>query len=310
MITALCGGVGGSKLALGLYRVLPPDTLTVVVNTADDLELWGLHVSPDVDTVMYTLAGLAQRGAGWGIEGDTFAALDMLRRYGAPTWFNVGDRDLATDVYRTHALRTGKTLTQVTGRVARSLGVRARILPMTDGRVATRLRAGGRWLDFQEYFVRERHQVAVDAVEYAGIDSAPPTAAVIEAMRDAQTIVLVNSNPVLSLLPILSLPGVRRLFHERRVPAVAVSPLVGSSAVSGPAGELMALIGCPPDARGVAQAYGGLIDGLVIDRRDERLAPEIERTGVRVLVTDAIMRDEADRERVARETLAFARELP
>lgn len=309
MITALCGGVGGSKLALGLYRVVAPDTLSVVVNTADDLDLYGLRISPDVDTVTYTLAGLAQKDAGWGIEGDTFATLDTLGRYGVPTWFNVGDRDFATHIYRSHGLRSGRTLTDITSHIAHSLGVRARILPMTNDPVATRIRASGEWLAFQEYFVRERHRVAVDAVEYVGVESAEPTPAVVEAIRSAEILVLVNSNPVLSLLPILSLPGIRALFEDVHVPTVAVSPLVGTSAVSGPAGELMRLIGCPPDARGVAQAYAGVIDGLVIDRRDEHLASDIEQTGVRVLAADTIMRDDADRDRVARETLAFAHEL-
>jgi LPPG:FO 2-phospho-L-lactate transferase len=309
MILALCGGVGGSKLVRGLYRVLPQHELAVIVNTADDLELWGLRVSPDIDTVTYTLADIAQREAGWGIEGDSFTALEMLRRYGAPAWFQVGDRDLATHVYRTHALGAGKTLTQVTAHVARALGIQAAILPMTDAPVATRLKSGGAWLEFQEYFVRERHRLAVEAVEYAGIERAEPTGDVINAIRGAEAILLVNSNPVLSILPILALPGVRAALAAASAPTVAVSPLVGGRAVAGPAAELMSLIGCPPDASGVARAYDGVIDGLVIDQQDAGLGGAIEQRGIQVLTANTIMRDEADRERLARETLGFARSL-
>jgi LPPG:FO 2-phospho-L-lactate transferase len=309
MITALCGGVGGSKLTLGLYRVLPPDSLTVVVNTADDLDFCGLHVSPDLDTVTYTLAGMARQDVGWGIEGDTFHALDTLARYGAPSWFQVGDRDLATHVFRSEALRRGETLTDVTKAIVRSLRVRAEVLPMTDAPVATRLRTRDEWLDFQEYFVRRRHRDAVDEVRYDGIETAQPTGAVVKAIASAELLVLVNSNPVLSILPILSLPGVRKAVLESRAARVAVSPIVGRHAVTGPAGDLMRLIGCASSATGVAEAYRGLIDGIIIDRRDADQVPEIEALGVEVLCTDTIMSDLADRERLAGQALDFARSL-
>jgi LPPG:FO 2-phospho-L-lactate transferase len=309
MITALCGGVGGSKLALGLYRTLPPDSLSVVVNTADDLEYCGLHVSPDLDTVTYTLAGLARRDVGWGIEGDTFAALQMLGSYGAPTWFQVGDRDLATSIYRTMALREGAGLTEVARVIGDRLNVRAHILPMSNDRVATLLLVEGAWLEFQDYFVRRGHRDPVEAVRYAGIEEARTTEEVVAAIREAEAIILVNSNPVLSILPILSVPGVNDELVASPAPRVAVSPIIGRDAVSGPAGELMRLRGYPSNATGVAEVYLGLLDGIVIDRQDEDQAQEIEALGIGVLCTDTLMRDERDRERLAGEALAFARGL-
>jgi LPPG:FO 2-phospho-L-lactate transferase len=309
MITALCGGVGGSKLALGLYRTLPPDGLTVVVNTADDLEFCGLHVSPDLDTVMYTLAGLARTDVGWGIEGDTFRALEMLSRYGVPQWFQVGDLDLATHVFRTGRLGRGESLTEVTRHLVKSLGVRAAVLPMTDDRVATRLLVGGDWIDFQDYFVRLRHAEPVDAVRYDGIEQAAATDRVRAAIGNAEAIVLVNSNPVLSILPILEVPGINDLIATSAALRIAVSPIVGKVAVTGPAGDLMRLIGQPASATGVANAYLGVIDGIVIDDQDADQAAAIESLGLRVLRANTIMRDTADRERLAAETLAFARAL-
>lgn len=309
MIAALCGGVGGSKLALGLYLSLAPDELTVLVNTADDLEFAGLHVSPDLDTVTYTLAGIARREVGWGIEGDTFEALAMLRRYGLPAWFQVGDRDLATDVIRTWLLREGVSLTDVTHRIATALQVRARILPMTDARVETRLRVGGTWLHFQEYFVARGHRDPVEAIRYEGLEAASTSTGVRRALSTAEVIVIVNSNPVLSILPVLGVDGVNEALTARTGPCVAVSPIVGESAISGPAAELMRLIDQPSSALGVAGAYLGVIDGFVLDQRDARLAPEIERLGPAVACMDTIMRTEDDRRRLARDVIEFAGSL-
>lgn len=309
MITALCGGVGGSKLTLGLYRTLPAGTLSVIVNTADDLEFCGLHVSPDLDTVCYTLAGIANTRLGWGIEGDTFGALGLLQRYGAPAWFQVGDQDLATDVYRTWGLRSGSTLTEVTSGMTTGLGVQAAVLPMTDNTVATRLLVDGEWIDFQAYFVRLRHQARVEAIRYDGANTAQPSAPVLAALREADVIVVVNSNPVLSILPILALPGVRAALETTLAARVAVTPIVGGDAVTGPAGELMRLIGQPPTALGVARAYTGLIDGIVIDERDAELVPSIESEGLAVLPIDTLMPDLPARERVAAATVTFARQL-
>lgn len=308
MITALCGGVGGSKLVLGLYRVLPPDTLTVIVNTADDLTVWGLSVSPDLDTAMYTLSGLAQPDLGWGINNDTFHALGALDRYGMPTWFRVGDRDLATHIVRTAGLREGKPLSAITAEMAQTLGLRARLLPATNDRVATRLQTGERWLDFQEYFVHRRHDDPIDAVTYDGIDDACPGPGVIEAIDRARAVILANSNPVLSILPILAVPGVRAALQSKQ-PVVAVSPIVGNDAVTGPAGRLMGVMGKAPTVVGLAEAYRDVIDGLVIDEQDTSRTEAIEAMGIRVLCTETIMRSLADRERLARETVAFAESL-
>lgn len=306
MIVALCGGVGGSKLALGLYRSLPPDELTVIVNTADDLEFCGLHVSPDLDTVTYTLAGLARRDVGWGIEGDTFAALSMLERYGAPGWFQVGDRDLATDVLRTSLLRRGESLTAITQRLTSALGVRASVLPMTDAPVSTRLLVKDEWLHFQEYFVQRRHRDAVSAIRYDGIESSGVTDEVRTAISDAETIIIVNSNPVLSVLPILAVAGIHDLVVTSSATRVAVSPIIGNAAIAGPAGELLALIGQPASSFGVAGAYSGILDGILIDMQDAEQVPAIEALGLQVQCTDLVMGDDAGRVRLAEETLAFA----
>lgn len=308
MITALCGGVGGSKFVLGLYRVLPPDTLTVIVNTADDLTMWGLEVSPDLDTAMYTLSGLAQPDLGWGINGDTVNALDALGRYGMPTWFRVGDRDLATHIFRTAELRQGKPLSAVTAGMVRALDVRAELLPATDDSVATRLQTEDGWLDFQEYFVHRHHDDPVTAVRYDGVAAARPAPGVIASIERARAVILANSNPVLSIIPILEVPGVRAALQIKH-PVVAVSPIVGNDAVTGPAGRLMRVIGKAPTVVGLAEAYGDVINGLVIDVKDADRAEEIEALGIRVLCTKTIMQSLTDRERLARETLAFAESL-
>jgi LPPG:FO 2-phospho-L-lactate transferase len=309
MIAALCGGVGGSKLVLGLYRTLPANELDVVVNTADDLDYLGLHVSPDLDTVTYTLAGISQEGLGWGIEGDSFEALGMLRRYGAPDWFRIGDRDFATHVYRTHALKCGMNMTAITRTISERLGVDAGILPMTHDPVSTRLLVGDDWVEFQEYFVRRRHRDAVSAIRYEGIESAAATTEVLEALQNAEVVVLVNSNPALSIFPILSTPGVNDLLVAVSAARVAVSPIVGSDAVAGPAGRLMKFLGHSSTATGVAEAYAGCIDGIVIDESDAEQAAGIEALGIAVHCTQTVMKTLEDRDRLATETVSFARSL-
>jgi LPPG:FO 2-phospho-L-lactate transferase len=297
--------VGGAKIARGLYRTLPANSLSLIVNTADDTEHWGLHVSPDLDTVTYTLAGMAGE-RGWGIRGDSFSSLAMMGQFGAADWFRIGDGDLATDVFRTMCLRGGDTLSNVAAHIASSLGVRARILPMTDARVATQVRTGQEWIDFQEYFVHRGHGVPVDEIRYVGVERAAATPAVLQALSAADVIVLANSNPVLSILPVLSVGGVRSALRETTARRVAVSPMLGTGSIAGPAGDLMHTIGQPPTSLGVARAYHGLIDGIVIAREDADQAPEIEALGIRVLCTDTIMRDDADKERLAGDTVAFA----
>ncbi len=309
MITALCGGVGGSKLTHGLYRSVPDDELSVVVNTGDDVEFLGLRVCPDLDTVCYTLAGLSPLEQGWGIDGDTFGALSMLERYGLPTWFGIGDRDIATHVYRTHALANGTSLTAVTRNIAHSLGVRANVVPMTEDVVTTRLLVDGAWIEFQEYFVHRRHRVDVAAVRYDGIEHAAATSGALDAVNRAEVVVLVNSNPALSILPILHTPGMLQALQATSAKRVAVSPMVGTQAVSGPAGKLMTLLGHEAQSVGVAALYKESIDGIVISSSDSAQVPEIEALGIAVLCTEIVMKSLEDRVRLAEETLVFAHSL-
>jgi LPPG:FO 2-phospho-L-lactate transferase len=307
-IVALAGGIGGARFLRGLQHTAPQADITVIGNTGDDISLFGLRICPDLDTVMYTLAELAGPH-GWGIDGDTFAALEMLGRYGEDIWFQIGDRDLATHLTRTAALRRGERLTDITARLATQLGIHARILPSTDDTLSTRLLVAGAWVDFQDYFVRRRHGDPVDAVRYDGISAARLSPEAEMALSEADAIILVNSNPVLSILPILGIGPVNDLVAGSAAPRVAVSPIVGSSAVTGPAGDLMSVIGYPSTATGVAQAYLGAIDGIVIDRADADQQDAVEALGPRVLVTNTIMQTVDDRERLAVETVEFARSL-
>jgi LPPG:FO 2-phospho-L-lactate transferase len=305
-VVALAGGVGGAKLASGLYRAVAPDELAVVVNTADDFTQFGLMISPDADTVMYTLAGLANPATGWGILGDTFETLAMLERYGRDIWFKVGDRDFATHLARTERLRSGASLTAVTAELSRALGVRAAILPMCDEPVATRVRTPDGVLEFQEYFVRHHHEDAVLGVEFQGIERAAVTDAVRRALAEAEVIVFCPSNPIVSVGPILAVPGMREAIDGRHVPKVAVSPIVGGQAVRGPADRMLRGLGHEVSAYGVATLYRGLVDGIVIDEVDAGLTPRIEALGLHVAVAPTIMVDETVRERLARQVLDFA----
>jgi LPPG:FO 2-phospho-L-lactate transferase len=308
-IVALACGVGGAKLADGLYQVLAPDELSVVVNTADDLELFELRVCPDADTVMYTLAGLANPATGWGVAGDTFHALEMLARYGRDAWFKIGDRDFGTHLDRTARLRRGEPLTDVVAHLARSLGVRARILPMCDEPVATRIRTPDGTLDFQDYFVRRHHADVVDGVEFRGIERARVAPATRAAVEDAEAIVFCPSNPIVSIGPILAVPGLRDLLAKRKAPRIAVSPIVGGQALRGPADRMLGSLGHEVSAYGVARIYAGLVDGMVIDEVDATLAPRIEDLGLSVLVAPTVMTDASIRRDLARRVLAFAAEL-
>ncbi len=304
-IVALAGGVGGAKLADGLQRVIG-ETLTVIVNTGDDFELHGLRISPDLDTVMYTLAGLANPETGWGIAGDTFACLDMLARYGADDWFGLGDRDLAAHVLRTYWLRAGQTLTKVTERLAGTLGVRAAILPMTDARVATLVDTNQGELAFQEYFVHRGWQPVVRSVRFAGVEEAKPTLEVAQAMARADAIVFCPSNPFVSIDPILALPGMREMITQARVPRLAVSPIVSGEALRGPAAKMFRELGIEPSAFAVAKRYERLIDVFVVDKADEVQTESIQGLGMRTLVTDTVMKADVDRERLAGEIVNWA----
>ncbi len=309
-IVALAGGVGGAKLAHGLQLALDePATLSVIVNTADDFELYGLHISPDLDTVMYTLAGLANPATGWGVRDDTFTTLAMIARYGEEPWFQLGDRDFATHILRTQALRSGATLTAATARLAGALGIVPALLPMTDDRVATLIDTPEGRLDFQDYFVARRHADAVSGVALDGIEAARPSGAALAALAEAGAVVICPSNPIVSIGPILAVPGLRAAVAGAPGPVVVVSPIVGGEALKGPAALMMEGLGHEVSALGIARMYEGLAAGIVIDETDRALVPAIEATGMRALVTDAIMRDDAGRERLAREALDFAAAL-
>jgi LPPG:FO 2-phospho-L-lactate transferase len=311
MIVALAGGVGGAKLAhgLALARAKEPEKLTVIVNTGDDFDHYGLRICPDLDTVLYTLAGLANQRTGWGVADDTSAALDMLRRYGEETWFWLGDRDLATSLLRTARLRAGEPLSAVTRALAQALGMRVGLLPMSDAPVATIIQTPEGELAFQDYFVRRRHEDTVVGVRFAGAEAAEATPGALEALARATAIILCPSNPLLSIEPILRVGGMRAALEAATAPIVAVSPIVGGQALKGPADRILQAQGFAVSPLGVARWYGALLDGLVLDQTDAALAPEIAALGVRPLVAQTIMRDHADRERLARETLAFAASL-
>ncbi len=314
MIVALAGGVGGAKLAHGLALTLPldapSDMLTIVVNTGDDFERYGLRVCPDLDTVLYTLAGLANDATGWGVVGDTSATLDMLRRYGEKTWFWLGDRDLATSLLRTARLRGGQPLSVVTRGLAQALGVGVTLAPMSDTPVATIIQTPDGELAFQDYFVRRRHQDVVTGVRFAGIEQAQPLPETLAALARAEAIILCPSNPLLSVEPILRVPGMRAALAAAAAPIVAVSPIIGGQALKGPADSILAAQGFPVSPLGIAQWYGSdLLDGLALDVADAALTPEIEALGIRTLVTETIMRSNDDRKRLARETLDFAATL-
>jgi LPPG:FO 2-phospho-L-lactate transferase len=307
MIAALAGGVGGAKLADGLAGILGR-ALVVVVNTADDFEHLGLHVSPDVDTVMYTLGGIANAETGWGIAGESWNFLEQVTRLGGPAWFRLGDRDLATHVLRTERLRRGERLTDITADLCRRLGIAASILPMSDAPVRTVVQTAEGPLAFQEYFVGRHCEVAVTGFTFDGAARAVPTDEVRRALTstDLTAIIVCPSNPFVSIDPILTLPGMRDLLRARQVPIVAVSPIIGGAAVKGPAAKMMHELGLEVSATSVAAHYRGLVDGLVIDEADAGLAAGIEAMGFAVKVVPTLMRSAEDRRQLASTCLDFA----
>ena len=311
MIVALAGGVGGARLAVGLAAVLPPRQLAIVVNTGDDFQHLGFTICPDLDTVMYTLAGVNDRIAGWGRADESWNFIDTLRELGGEIWFRLGDRDLAVHVLRTLALRDRVPLSEVTRRLALRLGVRHAILPMSETPVRTRVRTDRGELSFQDYFVRLRCRPRVRGFRFVGSRNATPPAPLRNVLRGeaVSAVVLCPSNPYLSIAPILAVPEIGAWIRRRGFPVVAVSPIVGGTAVKGPAAKLMRELGEQPSALGVVRHYGNLVDGWVIDRCDAKLKPEIEREGKRVLVTDTLMTSRSKSVRLAKATLAFARRL-
>ena len=305
-VVALAGGVGGAKLAEGLQAHLG-ERLAVVVNTGDDCRRHGLLVMPDHDTVLYNLAGIEQAAFGWGIEGDTHAAMAQLDTYGEETWFGLGDRDLALHIARTARVDAGGRLTEVCLGLQASLGIAARILPMADTPVATEVRTIDGWLEFQEYFVHRRQEPDVLELRFAGLAASAPTPEVLAALAAADLIVIAPSNPLVSVGPILGVPGMREAItaaRARGARVAAVSPIIGGKALKGPADRMLAALGHESTALGVARLYADLCDVFVLDKVDAGLAPAIEAVGLRPLVTDTIMSDDASRARLAGELLA------
>jgi LPPG:FO 2-phospho-L-lactate transferase len=308
VLAALAGGVGAARFLRGLVQVVPPDDITVVVNTGDDDWFHGLLVCPDLDTVTYTLAGAENPDTGWGLDGETFAAIDALERYALPTWFRLGDRDLATHVYRSDRVRAGAPLSTIAAEIAAAWGVRSRLLPMSDDPVSTRIdvRTGDgsvAELHMQEWFVRERAEPPVVAVRFDGVDRAAAAPGVLEALDRADTIVVCPSNPVISIGPILAVPGVREALRRRRDRVVGVSPIIAGAPVKGPADRLMGPLGMEVSCVGVARAYRDFCSALVIDGGDTARAPEVESLGVHAVVTDTLMRDARVAAALARNTL-------
>src|ERR1700693_560622 len=310
MITVLTGGTGGSKFVDGLRQIVRPEDLTIIVNTGDDLLWWGLYVSPDVDSIIYMLAGKLSQARGWGVKGDTFCCLNAMGQMGQPTWFNTGDRDLAMHILRSKLLSDGKTLSEATTEIAAQLGITTRVLPMSDSRVETRVMTPIGELSFEEYFVQRWYQDPVESVRFAGATDAEPAPGVIEAIRSADLVLLAPSNPVSSIAPILAVPGIRQALRESRARIAAVSPIVRGAAVSGPAGILLAAQGFAVSIAGVAEFYRDFLDLLVVDSQDAQAAESLRTTGMRVHCTPTIMRKYEDRIALAKSVLNAVMQPP
>jgi LPPG:FO 2-phospho-L-lactate transferase len=303
-IVALAGGVGAARFLDGLARVVDPARLWIIGNTADDTEMHGLHISPDLDTVAYTLAGLADSKHGWGLKGDSFRCLEALRKLGAEAWFQLGDRDLATHLYRTVRLREGATLTHVTRELSAVWGLRSTLAPMSDDRVRTLVKTRQGTLDFQTYFVRRGARDTVLSVTFSGAKRARPAAGLLQAIRDADGIVVCPSNPIISIGPILAIPGIRDALRKTTAPVAAISPIVGGRALKGPAARMMKSLGMRVSALGVAQLYRDFADIFILDRLDAKQAAAVEKLGMRAIVTDTIMTGIARKKALARAVMA------
>lgn len=308
MIVVLTGGTGGAKFIDGLRQIVSAKELTIIVNTGDDLEWWGLYVSPDLDSIAYVLAGLLSKERGWGVKGDTFFCLQAMEELGEPIWFHAGDRDLAVHLLRSKLLAQGKTLAEATAEIAAKLGVQARILPMCNSRVETRVDTPIGELSFEEYFVQRWYQDPVKSVRFAGIESAEPAPGVIDAILSASVVLVAPSNPVTSIGPIITVPGITDALKNTRAPVIAVSPIVAGAAVSGPAGILMEAQGLPVSIAGVAQAYKEFLDVLVVDDRDSQAAETLRASGLRVHCTNTMMRSAEERVKLARVLLSLSSE--
>ena len=306
MICVLSGGTGGAKFVDGLRQVMPAEEITLVVNTGDDLLWWGLYVSPDIDSITYVLSGMLSRERGWGVKGDTFLCLQAMGQLGEPTWFHTGDRDLAMHLLRSRLLAEGKTLSEATAVICQKLGVKARVLPMSNSRVETRVDTPIGELSFEEYFVQRWYQDPVKSVRFAGASDAEPAPGVIDAITNADAILIAPSNPVTSIGPILAVPGIHSALRGARAKITAISPIVGNAPVAGPAGILMEAQGLPCSIAGVAEAYADFLDILVCDTRDAPAAELLQQTGLRVQCMQTVMRSAEDKATLARETLSLA----
>lgn len=302
-VTTLAGGVGAARFLEGLVQVVPQRDITVISNVGDDEDFFGLRVSPDIDIVIYTLAGAIDQEKGWGLTGETFRALDALKRFGYETWFNLGDGDLATHAHRTKMLRDGATLSEVTRTIVEAFGLELTLLPASDDRIRTLVETDAGTLAFQEYFVKRRTEDEVRAIHFDGIDAARPAPGVLDAIAGADVIVVAPSNPIVSIGPIIGVPGVREALRSTSAKVVGVSPIIGGKTIKGPADRMMAALGMAPTAVGVAAAYADFLDVLVIDEEDRDLAAEVEAAGVRAVVAQTIMRGPAEKRALAQVVL-------
>ena len=302
-VTALAGGVGASKLLLGLSSVSSPEDITIIANTGDDIELFGLRICPDVDTVTYTLAAVINEQMGWGLKGDTFECLQWLGRYEQDCWFNLGDRDLATHIFRTRELRAGRSLTEITEIIRSSLGVRSTILPMTDAYTPTRVQTAEGKMHFQEYFVRRRCEPRVQDIRFDNIESAEPAPGVIPSILNADAVIICPSNPFISIGPILAVRGIREALRETPATVLAVTPIIEGKALKGPAADMLRDLGHEVSAAAVARMYRDVLDVFVLDNLDIRCAAEIEALGIRVFSADTIMTTSETKQQLARRVL-------
>jgi LPPG:FO 2-phospho-L-lactate transferase len=304
VITAVAGGVGAARFLHGLIDVVPPEDVTAIVNTGDDIVLHGLHISPDLDTVTYTLADAVNGETGWGLAGESWRVMDELELRGGESWFRLGDRDLATHLYRTQCLHRGQPLSEVTAALARSFGLGLRVIPMSDDRVETRVTVEGDVeIGFQEYFVARQHAVAISAVRFAGIETAAPAPGVVEAIVDADRVVICPSNPIVSIGPIIAVPRVRAAIESARDRTIAISPIVAGAALKGPADRMLSELGHEASVVGVARLYSPLARALVVDQADAALADAVEAEGMACIVTPTIMRSRVEAAALARVVL-------
>lgn len=306
MIVVLAGGVGAARFLQGVVQIVPQQQITVIVNTGDDREFYGLHVSPDIDIVMYTLAGIVDEAQGWGIRSDTYNTMQQLSRYGNEDWFMLGDRDLATHIHRSQLLRQGRSLSEVTDDLRTHLGLQLRVLPMSDQPVATHIQTPAGLLHFQEYMVKRHCSDEVQDVRFIGASTARPAPGVLDALKAADAILIAPSNPIVSIGSILAIPGVHDVLHEASGQVVAVSPIIGGSPIKGPADKLMRGMGMEVSAVGVTRCYRDFLDVMVIDHQDAQLVGDIEDLGIPTVVTNTIMRDTASKAALARTVLEAA----